>query len=83
MTTYTHRLSEIELACGVTLDQVARELPRVLVREGGATVVVDATLPPALAGSVARAAFGHHSFKFSHFVKGLDLAVYTLAEIGE
>ena len=79
MRTYTHRLSEIELACGVTLEQVARELPRVLVRDSGATVVIDATLPPALAGSVVRAAFGHYAFEFSHLVGDLGLAVYKFA----
>lgn len=54
---YVHELTDIEESCGVTLEQVANELPRVAVRENG-TVWVDADLPPALAGSVARAALG-------------------------
>ena len=57
MTTYKHTLTDVERACGVTLEDVARELERGTFREGGQTFVVDADLPPALAGSVARAAF--------------------------
>ena len=57
MSTYTHTLTDIEQACGVTLEDVARELPRGVFRESGETFIVDAGLPPALAGSVARCAF--------------------------
>lgn len=57
--TYTHSLTELEAACGVTLDAVARELPRGLFRgETHQYFVVDADLAPALASSVARCAFG-------------------------
>lgn len=56
MKNYTLELSEVEIACGVTLDQVARELPRVLVRDG--RVYIDGNVGPALAGATARAALG-------------------------
>ena len=56
MTTYTVELTEIERACGVTLDQVAEHLPRVAVR--GDRVFMPPELSPALAGAVARAALG-------------------------
>lgn len=54
---YVHTLTETELACGVTLDAVARELTRGVFRENGTRFIVDPQLPPALALSVARAAF--------------------------
>lgn len=57
-TTYIHTLTELETACGVTLEDVARELPRGVFREGGDTFVVSEDAGPALAGSVARCAFG-------------------------
>ena len=78
MSHYVHQLTELELACGVTLADVARELPRVMIRDSGATVVVDATLSPALANSVARASFGPHPHKLSHIQRDLGLAVYIL-----
>lgn len=81
MAHYTHTLTEIELACGVTLEDVARELPRVMIRDAGATVVIDATLAPALASSVARAAFGRHAHELSGFNRELDLAIYRATGI--
>lgn len=54
--TYVHVLTEIEIACGVTLEQVYDLRPRVLVRED--RVFVPAETPPALASSTARMAFG-------------------------
>lgn len=56
MSNYIHTLTEIEAACGVTLEQVAAELPRCLVRNG--KVTISANVGPALAGSVARCALG-------------------------
>lgn len=56
--TYTHTLTDLEGACGVTLDAVAHELPRGVFREGGSVFIVSEDAPPALAGSVARCAFG-------------------------
>lgn len=58
MTTYsTHTLTELERACGVTLTDVARELPRAYMPDSF-TVILPDGLAPALAGSVARAAIG-------------------------
>ncbi len=62
MNIYKHKLTDTEIACGVTLEQVARELPRVLLRDD--RVHVDGTVPPALGSSVARAAFGSDEFRF-------------------
>lgn len=76
VSTYTHSLTSTEAACGVTLDDVARELPRVLIRDGGATVIVDGTLAPALAASVARAAFGGREHTCSGLNHDLGLAIY-------
>lgn len=55
MAVYSHTLTGIEAACGVTLDAVARELPRGVHR--GDTFVVADDAGPALAASVARCAF--------------------------
>ena len=55
---YTHTLTETEVACGVTLEDVKRYAGRALVREspdGSTRVHVDGDLGPALAQSVARA----------------------------
>ena len=57
MAVYVHTLTDIETASGVTLDAVARELPRGVFREGGETFVVSEDAAPALASSVARCAF--------------------------
>ena len=58
MNTYTHTLTDIEVACGVTLEDVARGVPRGVFRRNGEWFVVGEDLPPALASSVARCAFG-------------------------
>ena len=66
MHAYTHTLTPIETACGVTLDDVARELPRGLFRTvDGIELFIVRDVGPALAGSVARAAFAA-PVKFSH-----------------
>lgn len=57
MNAYTHTLTPIERACGVTLEDVARELPRGVFRQGGQTFIVSEDAGPALAASVARCAF--------------------------
>lgn len=77
MSAYVHTLTDIELACGVTLEQVAAELPRVLIRDSGATVIVDATNPPALCASVARCAFGDRPHKLESVNAALGLAIYV------
>ncbi|AET09818.1 hypothetical protein [Gordonia phage GTE5] len=74
MSHYVHTLTEIETECGVTLDTVAAELPRVAIRDNGA-VWISADLPPAVAGSVARAAVGG-PVRFSHLSLGATIAVY-------
>lgn len=57
MTSYTHELSEIDRLCGVTLEDVARELARGVFRQDGAVFVVADETGPAVAASTARAAF--------------------------
>lgn len=76
----TFTLTSTELACSVTLEDVARELPRVLIREAGATVIVDGTLPPALAAAVARCAFGSHPHKYAGINRDLGLAIYRATD---
>lgn len=78
LTTFT--LTSIELACGVTLEDVARELPRAMLRDGHATVIVDGTLAPALANAVARCAFGSHTFKLAGLNRDLGLAIYRATD---
>lgn len=56
MSHYVHTLTEIEIACGVTLEEVARVLPQVYLIKDTGKVVLPRFTPPALAGSVARCA---------------------------
>ena len=66
MTTFTEfHLNDIERACGVTLDDVARELPRVLLRDD--FVIIPANLSPALSQAVARCALDSNSVEFDGF----------------
>jgi hypothetical protein len=58
MRTYTFEPTEIEAACGVTAEDVARELPRCFLPVGTVNVAVPAGLSPALSGAVARTALG-------------------------
>lgn len=74
MTRYTHELTATEIACGVTLDRVADELPRVLVRDHRVHIASD--LSPALATSVARAAFGTADFEFIGIGKNTGYFIY-------
>lgn len=68
-----HALTDTEITCGVTLDQVAEILPKTLVRGTGEDAFVvlpdDDSISPALATSVARCALstpagyvGHNTF---------------------
>ena len=75
MTHYTLELTETELACGVTLEQVADVLPRVLVRDG--RLFLPANTPPALGNAVARCVFAGEPHTFSGFALGMP--VYRLA----
>lgn len=54
MNAYKLELTEGEVACGVTLEQVQDVLTKVLVRDGA--VIMPKYTPPALAGAVARCA---------------------------
>ena len=74
MQEYKLELSDIERACGVTLEDVARELPRVLMRDGRC---ITRDIAPALAGAVARAALGGPA-QFAG-LNALGLPVYTLS----
>lgn len=58
ITNKPHELTAIEIACGVTLDDIARELPRGVSLDGWQTFHVPADLSPALASAVARCALG-------------------------
>ena len=57
MSTYIHTLTPLEIACDVTLEQVAEILPQVQLMTN-ARVMLPANMGPALAGSVARCALG-------------------------
>lgn len=67
MRTYTHTLSPIEEACGVTLEQVADALPKC---KSNGLYVITPDVPPALAGSVARCYYGGGEVEFSHLALG-------------
>ena len=71
-------LTELQLTCGVTPEQVTAELNRCLARDGGAKLIVDGNIAPALASAVAANHFGDipHSLSFN---RALGLAIYTVA----
>lgn len=73
-------LNEIEQACGVTLDDVARELPRALLRDD--FVIVPSDISPALAGAVARCALDSKRVEFDGFALG-NYARYVRSGIHE
>lgn len=56
MNIYKHELTELEIACGVTLEQVGEVLLKVYLIPNTNKVVLPRDTPPALAGSVARCA---------------------------
>lgn len=66
-----HELTEIEIAAGVTLDQVAQVLPKALLRDE--RVILPADTAPALAGSVARCVFGEPAEYAGHNQLGLPV----------
>jgi len=59
-----HTLTDTEIACGVTLEQVAELLPKVLLRND--RVILPEDTPPALATSTARCAFGEPAVFAGH-----------------
>ena len=65
MSHYTHELTIIDRACGVTLEAVARELERGVFRENGTVFVVSDDVSPAVASSTARAAFNGLDVEYS------------------
>lgn len=75
MAHYTLELTEIELACGVTLEQVSDVMPRVLVRDG--RLFLPANTPPALGKAVARCVFADKPHTFSGIALGMP--AYRLA----
>ena len=74
--TYRHALTDLEEALGVTLEDVARELPRGAFIDEGRAYVTDVD-SPALAMSVARAAFVGAAVRFAG-LNALGFAVYRL-----
>lgn len=73
MSTYTHTLTEIEEACGVTLEAVAEVLPRAYVFDSAAAIMLPKDTPPALCSSTARCAFAGAEVEFSHIKKGYPI----------
>lgn len=64
---YTHSLTDIEIRCGITLDDVADMLPKVLLIDDGQAVVFPENTSAALASSTARCAFAGTPAEFSGF----------------
>ena len=73
------KLTELQIACGVTPEQVTAELKRCLVRDGGATLIVDGNIAPALASACALNHFYHDAHTF-YGLNRLGLAVYRLTD---
>lgn len=71
-------LTELQMACGVTVESVKAELARTLVTNGGANLIVDGNIAPALASAVADNHFGDIPYSLS-FNRKLGLAIYTVA----
>ena len=74
MSTYALELTEIEIACDVTLEAVAVELPLGRFVRDCDGFMVSKSAPPALAGAVARAAIGG-PVEFSHLAFGYPVYV--------
>lgn len=79
MTTDTFTLTDIERACGVTIDQVRAARARALLHmtRDGLRVVVDRDMSPALASAVARMALGAPAMR--HGANALGFGVYGIA----
>ena len=73
------KLTELHLACGVTPEQVTAELKRCLARDGGATLIVDGNIPPALSSACALNHFGTDAYDFVG-LNTLGLALYRLTD---
>ena len=79
MATKEFTLTSLELACGVTIEDVQREVPRLMLRDGGATLIMDGTVPPALGSALARFVFGDRETLPPTFNHELGLVIYRLA----
>lgn len=69
MTYYTLELSEIEKACGVTLEKVAEILPKGYFTGNGEFFVLPKGTDAATASATARSAFATPA-EFSHLIEG-------------
>lgn len=78
MTTITWNLTETASACGVTLEDVARELPRARFDFAEGRAIIAADTSPALAAEVARCGLNVQSVSFSHLALG-SMPVYFAA----
>jgi hypothetical protein len=76
MSVYTLILSPIELACGVTLEQVAEVLPLALMLDSIEGVMLPSNLSPALCGAIARCALAAPA-SFSHLKNGYPIYVHA------
>lgn len=74
--TYTHELTALETACGVTLENVATYLQRGAFFDNGRAWYTDCE-SPALAMSVARCAFGGQAVRYVG-VNQFGYSVYRL-----
>ena len=74
MSTYALELTEVEIACGVTLEAVAVELPLGRFVRDGDGFMVSKSASPALAGAVARVALAG-PVEFSHLAFGCPVYV--------
>lgn len=75
---YTLELTDIEVACGVTLEAVAEVLPKGAFFDSGSTFAIPANTPPAVAGAVARCAFGG-PITFTHISRATGYLCYQAA----
>lgn len=74
MGSYKHELTDTEIACGVTVDAVARERSRALLIDN--RLHVSGQVSPALGSSVARAAFGTDEFHFVGIGSNTGFLIY-------
>ena len=78
MNTYMFEPTDIETACGVTIEQVQCEITRVLVRDG--RVYVDGDVPPALSSAVARCALGLDAVEYAGRNLTLNLTIWRVRD---
>lgn len=73
MSAYAHSITATESACGVTLEQVAEIMPKVLLLDNDRAVMLPKDTAPALASSVARCVFNGAPAEFSHLKNGYPI----------